>query len=64
MLAALCPRIGKGGLSIIGAFASIPVVALAPVMNNWTRDISDIASVRSMVAKILVVMLVAAANMA
>ncbi len=63
MLAALCPKIGKGGLSVIGAFASIPVVALAPVMNNWTRDISDIASVRSMVAKILVVMLVAAANM-
>ena len=53
MLAALCPKIGKGGLSVIGAFASIPVVALAPVMNNWTRDISDIASVRSMVAKIL-----------
>lgn len=63
MLAALSPRIGKGGLSIIGAFASIPVVALAPVMNNWTRDISDQAEVRSMIAKILVVMLIAAANM-
>lgn len=63
MLAALFPRLGKGGLSIIGAFASIPVVALAPVMNNWTRDISDQADVRSMIAKILVVMLIAAANM-
>ena len=57
ILAALFPRAGKGGLSVIGAFASIPVVALAPVMNNWTKDVSDDASVRSMVAKILVVIL-------
>lgn len=63
ILAALFPRAGKGGLSVIGAFASIPVVALAPVMNNWTKDVSDDASIRSMVAKILVVMLIAAANM-
>ena len=48
---------------MVGAFASIPVVALAPVMNNWTKDVSTEASTRSMVAKILVVMLIAAANM-
>lgn len=63
ILAAMFPRIGKGGLSVIGAFASIPVVALAPVMNNWTKDVSADAATRSMVAKILVVMLIAAANM-
>lgn len=63
ILAALFPRAGRGGLSVIGAFASIPVVALAPVMNNWTKDVSNDASTRSMVAKILVVMLIAAANM-
>lgn len=63
VLAACKPKIGKGGLSVVGAFASIPVVALAPVMNNWTKDISSDASIRSMVAKILVVMLIAAANM-
>lgn len=63
ILAALFPRTGKGGLSVIGAFASIPVVALAPVFNNWTKDISNEASIRSMVAKIIVVMLIAAANM-
>lgn len=63
VLAALFPRLGKGGLSVIGAFASIPVVAMAPVLNNWTKDVSKEASVRSMVAKILVVMLIAAANM-
>lgn len=63
IIAALFPRAGKGGLNVIGAFASIPVVALAPVMNNWTKDVSSEASVRSMVAKILVVMLISAANM-
>ncbi len=63
VLAAVFPKFGKGGLSIIGAFASIPVVALAPVLNNWTKDVSKDASVRSMVAKILVVMLIAAADM-
>lgn len=62
VLAALFPRTGKGGLSVIGAFASIPVVALAPVFNNWTKDVSDDAMIRSMVAKIIVVMLIAAAN--
>lgn len=63
ILASVFPKIGTGGLSVIGAFASIPVVALAPVMNNWTKDISRVASVRSMVAKIIVVALIAAANM-
>lgn len=61
--AALLPRLGKGALGIIGAFASIPVVAMAPVLNNWTKDVSNEADIRSMVAKIIVVMLVAAANM-
>lgn len=63
VLASFFPKLGRGGLSIIGAFASIPVVAMAPVLNNWTKDISNEASVRSMVAKIIVVMLVSAANM-
>lgn len=63
ILASLFPRVGKGGLSFIGAFASIPVVALAPVLNNWTKDISSDANTRSMISKILVVMLIAAANM-
>ena len=63
VLGSLFPKMGKGGLNIIGAFASIPVVAMAPVLNNWTKDVSDEASIRSMVAKILVVMLVSAANM-
>ena len=58
VLAAVFPKIGMGGLSVIGAFASIPVVALAPVLNNWTKDISKDASVRSMISKIIVVTLI------
>lgn len=63
VIAAIFPKAGGGGLNVIGAFASIPVVALAPVLNNWTRDVSSEASIRSMVSKIIVVMLIAAANM-
>lgn len=63
VLAVSLPRFGKGGLAVIGAFATVPVVALAPVLGNWTKDISKEASVRSMVAKILVVMLICAADM-
>lgn len=46
---------GAGGLTIVSAFNAIPIVALAPVINNWTRDISSEVSVRSTVAKIIVV---------
>lgn len=54
---------GSGGLTIVTAFNAIPIVALAPVMSNWTRDVSTDANVRSMVAKILVVMIVSIASM-
>ncbi len=63
VLAVSLPRFGKGGLAVIGAFATVPVVALAPVLGNLTKDISKEASIRSMVAKILVVMLICAADM-
>ncbi|WP_455715754.1 ABC transporter permease [Anaerosporobacter sp.] len=63
VLATVFPKWGAGGLSIVAAFNAIPIVALAPVMTNWTKDVSDDASVRSMVAKILVVMIVSIATM-
>ncbi len=63
VLGALKPGIGAGALAVVGAFASVPLVALAPVMNNLTRDVSRVAETRSFVAKILVVMLIAAADM-
>lgn len=57
------PRWGSGGLSIVAAFNAIPIVALAPVMTNWTKDVSSDANIRSMAAKILVVMIVSIASM-
>lgn len=57
------PKWGSGGLTIVAAFNAIPIVALAPVMTNWTKDVSHDASIRSMVAKILVVMIVSIAAM-
>jgi len=64
ILAVFFPNFGWGGLTVIGAFASIPIVALAPVLNNWTRDVSKEASVRSFVSKTIVVILICAADMA
>ena len=42
---------------------AIPIVALAPVMTNWTKDVSSDANFRSMVAKTIVVAIVSMANM-
>ena len=63
VLAALFRKWGAAGLGIVAAFNAIPIVALAPVMTNWTKDVSSDASLRSMVSKILVVTIVSIANM-
>ena len=63
VLAAIFPNVGGGGLAVVGAFASIPIVALAPVLNNWTRSVSKDAEVRSFVSKTIVVILICAADM-
>ena len=55
VVATVFSKWGAGGLKIVSAFNAIPLVALAPVINNWTRDLSSDVSVRSTVAKILVV---------
>ena len=57
LIATIFPKWGAGGLSIVSAFNAIPIVALAPVINNWTRDISTEVDQRSTVAKMLVVMI-------
>ena len=49
--------------AIVSAFNASPIVALAPVMTNWTKDVSNQPEIRSMVAKILVVMIVSIASM-
>lgn len=63
ILASMFPKWGSGGLSIVAAFNAIPIVALAPVMTNWTRGVSEDANTRSMVAKVIVVSIVCIANM-
>jgi len=55
IIAALFTKWGKGGLTLASAFNAIPIIAIAPILNNLTKDVSTDASVRSMVAKILVV---------
>lgn len=63
LIASLFTKWGAGGLAIISAFNAIPIVALAPVINNWTRDISSEVDVRSTFAKILVVTISCTASM-
>lgn len=63
IIATVFPKWGAGGLTIVSAFNAVPIVALAPVITNWTKDVSKDANTRSMVAKILVVMIVCIASM-
>ena len=51
VLASVFPLWMKSGVTIVAAFNAIPIVALAPVMTNWTKDVSSDANFRSMVAK-------------
>ncbi|HNX61915.1 MAG TPA: ABC transporter substrate-binding protein [Candidatus Limiplasma sp.] len=55
MAAAIFTKWGKGGLTLASAFNAIPIIAIAPILNNLTKDVSPDANIRSMVAKILVV---------
>lgn len=63
MIATFFPTYGIGGLTIVSAFNAIPIVALAPVIAAWTKDLSDQAAVRSMIAKIIVVTILCTATM-
>ncbi|BCJ94470.1 hypothetical protein acsn021_20390 [Anaerocolumna cellulosilytica] len=63
IIATVFPKWGAGGLNIVSAFNAVPIVALAPVITNWTKDVSSDANTRSMFAKALVVMVVCTASM-
>ena len=63
LVAAAFPHWGAGGLTIVSCFNAVPVVALAPVIINWTRDVSNAVAFRSMVAKCIVVMIFCTATM-
>jgi NitT/TauT family transport system permease protein len=57
VVATVFPKWGGGGLTIVAAFNAVPIIAIAPIMNNLTKDFSESADVRSMIAKSLVVTL-------
>ncbi|MFI3227592.1 MAG: ABC transporter permease subunit [Clostridia bacterium] len=63
MIATFFKTYGVGGLTIVSAFNAVPIVALAPVITNWTKDVSSDASVRSFVAKVIVVTIMCTASM-
>jgi NitT/TauT family transport system permease protein len=51
------PKWGAGGLTVVSAFNAVPIIAIAPILNNLTKDFSKDANTRSMLAKMLVVMI-------
>lgn len=51
------PVWGKGGLTVVSAFNAVPIIAIAPILNNLTKDFSRDPNIRSMLAKTLVVMI-------
>ena len=63
IIASVFPKWGKGGLSIASAFSAIPIIAIAPILTNLTKDFSDDANLRSMLAKTLVVMITCTVSM-
>jgi len=63
VLATALPKWGMGGLNMASAFSAVPIIAIAPIMNNLTKDVSSDPNFRSMVAKILVVMLTCTVSM-
>lgn len=63
ILASGFPKWGTGGLTIVSAFNAIPIIAIAPILNNLTKDFSRDPNLRSMLAKILVVMITCTVSM-
>lgn len=63
IVAMALPKWGYGGISIASAFTAVPIVAIAPILNNLTKDLSDDPHVRSMIAKTLVVMITCTVSM-
>ena len=63
VIAATFSKWGKGGLTLASAFNAIPIIAIAPILNNLTKDFSSDANVRSMLAKMLVVMITCTVSM-
>lgn len=56
IIATIFPKKGAGGLSIASALSAVPIVIIAPIISNLTKNVSDDPNTRSMLAKSLVVM--------
>lgn len=63
IIASAFPKWGVGGLTVVSAFNAIPIIAIAPIMNNLTKDFSRDPEIRSMFAKMLVVMITCTVSM-
>lgn len=63
IIATTFPKWGIGGLTIASAFNAIPIIAIAPILNNLTKDFSKDPNTRSMFAKMLVVMITCTVSM-
>lgn len=64
MVATMFSHWGRGGLSLATAFNAVPIIAIAPIFNNLTKDFSPDPNTRSMLAKMLVVMITCTVSMA
>lgn len=63
IIAMAFPKWGSGGISIASAFTAVPIVAVAPILNNLTKDFSSDPNTRSMLAKMIVVMITCTVSM-
>jgi NitT/TauT family transport system permease protein len=63
IIATAFPKWGAGGLTVVSAFNAIPIIAIAPIMTNLTKDFSRDPGIRSMLAKMLVVMITCTVSM-
>ena len=63
ILAAVFPNGGVGGLKLVSAFNAVPIIAIAPVVNNLTKNVTSDIELRGMISKTLVVILVCTATM-
>lgn len=57
------PRWGTGGLAVVSSFNAVPIIAIAPILNNLSKDFSRDPNLRSMFAKTLVVMITCTVSM-
>ncbi|MDF2540128.1 MAG: transporter permease subunit [Herbinix sp.] len=63
IIATTFPKWGVGGINIASALNAVPIIAIAPILNNLTKDFSKDPNTRSMLAKMLVVMITCTVSM-